>query len=185
MHHSFPLSNDRSAYLKLYLIKTAILALQLQTKSSVPISRPTRRLYRSHRVCPREYRSVQDRPGSHCYWRRQRGWYVVQTVMSRCMRKMFSHKQSVGFLMQRIILLTLFFFFFFMSHSTFQDGPRSRVVKNADISLPHLTIRSSHRCVCLVWVRAPLWPHVRQAKFCLRVCQVVFLGVLPFSPHLI
>ena len=28
----------------------------------------------------------------------------------------------------------------------------------------------------LVWVRAPHWPHVRQAKFCLRVCQVVFLG---------
>ena len=28
-------------------------------------------------------------------------------------------------------------------------------------------------------------PHVRQAKFCLRVCQVVFLGVLPFSPHLL
>ena len=39
--------------------------------------------------------------------------------------------------------------------------------------------------LCLVWVRAPLWPHVRQAKFCLRVCQVVFLGVLPFSPHLL
>ena len=39
--------------------------------------------------------------------------------------------------------------------------------------------------LCLVWVRVPLWAHVRQAKFCLRVCQVVFLGVLPFSPHLI
>ena len=39
--------------------------------------------------------------------------------------------------------------------------------------------------LCLVWVRAPLWPHVRQAKFCLRVCQVVFFGVLPFSPHLL
>ena len=38
--------------------------------------------------------------------------------------------------------------------------------------------------LCLVWVRAPLWPHVRQAKFCLRMCQVVFLGVLPFSPYL-
>ena len=36
-----------------------------------------------------------------------------------------------------------------------------------------------------VWVRAPLWPHVRQAKLCLRVCQVVFLGVLPLSPHLL
>ena len=36
-----------------------------------------------------------------------------------------------------------------------------------------------------MWVRAPLWPHVRRAKFCLQVCQVVFLGVLPFSPHLL
>ena len=32
--------------------------------------------------------------------------------------------------------------------------------------------------LCLVWVRAPLWPHVRQANFCLQVCQLVFLGVL-------
>ena len=39
--------------------------------------------------------------------------------------------------------------------------------------------------LCLVWVRALLWPQVRQAKFCLRVCQVVFLGDLPFSPHLL
>ena len=39
--------------------------------------------------------------------------------------------------------------------------------------------------LCLVWVRDPQWPHVRQAKFCLRVCQAVFLGVLPFSPHLL
>ena len=39
--------------------------------------------------------------------------------------------------------------------------------------------------LCLVWVRVPLWAHVRQAKFCLRVCQVVFLGVLPFSPHIL
>ena len=38
--------------------------------------------------------------------------------------------------------------------------------------------------LCLMWVRVPLWPHVRQAKFCLRVCQVVFFGVLPFSSHL-
>ena len=36
--------------------------------------------------------------------------------------------------------------------------------------------------LCLVWVRAPHWPHVRQAKFCLQVRQVVFLGVLLFSP---
>ena len=31
--------------------------------------------------------------------------------------------------------------------------------------------------LCLVWARAPLWPHVRQAKFCLGVCQFFFLGV--------
>ena len=39
--------------------------------------------------------------------------------------------------------------------------------------------------LCLVWVRAPLWPDVRQAKFCLRVYQEIFLGVLPFSPHIL
>ena len=36
--------------------------------------------------------------------------------------------------------------------------------------------------LCLVWVRAPRWQHVRQANFCLRVCEVFFLGNLPFSP---
>ena len=34
----------------------------------------------------------------------------------------------------------------------------------------------------LVKVRAPHWPHVRQAKFCLRVCQVVFPGYSRFPP---
>ena len=31
----------------------------------------------------------------------------------------------------------------------------------------------------------PHWPHVRQVKFCLRVCQLVFLGtpVLPNLPN--
>ena len=38
--------------------------------------------------------------------------------------------------------------------------------------------------LCLV-VPASRWPHVRQAKFCLRVYQVVFLGALPFSPQLL
>ena len=36
--------------------------------------------------------------------------------------------------------------------------------------------------LCLVWVQSPHWPQVRQAKFCLRMCQVFFLCVLPFSP---
>ena len=53
------------------------------------------------------------------------------------------------------------------------------------ISLIHSPLgRACHSIIsplCLVWVRAPLWPR-RQAKFCFRVCQVVFLGVLPFSP---
>ena len=35
---------------------------------------------------------------------------------------------------------------------------------------------------CLVWVRAQHCPHVRQAKFCSQVCELVFLGVLPFLP---
>ena len=33
-----------------------------------------------------------------------------------------------------------------------------------------------------LWVRAPHWSHVGQAKFCLRVCQVVFLGYYLFAP---
>ena len=49
------------------------------------------------------------------------------------------------------------------------------------LSLNHLIIS----LLCLVRVGAPLCPHVRQAKFCLRVCKVVFLGVLPFLPHLL
>ena len=37
--------------------------------------------------------------------------------------------------------------------------------------------------LCLVWDRAPLWPHVRQAKFCLTVCQVFFSrGFSRFRP---
>ena len=36
--------------------------------------------------------------------------------------------------------------------------------------------------LCLVWVRAPHWPHVRQDKFCLRVCGVVFPGYSSFAP---
>ena len=39
--------------------------------------------------------------------------------------------------------------------------------------------------LCLVWVRTPHWPHVRQAKFCFRVCQVVFLGGSPVFTHLL
>ena len=31
---------------------------------------------------------------------------------------------------------------------------------------------------------SPALAHVRQAKICLRMCQVFFLGVLPFSRHL-
>ena len=37
----------------------------------------------------------------------------------------------------------------------------------------------------LVWVRTPHGLHVGQVMFYLRVCQVVFPGVLPFSPHLL
>ena len=45
--------------------------------------------------------------------------------------------------------------------------------------------QSSHRCVWCGF--EPRSGHVRQTKFCLRVCQVVlfFSGVLPFSSHLL
>ena len=60
---------------------------------------------------------------------------------------------------------------------------RGRVVKVADfiIALDHSIISP----LWLVWVRAPHGSQVRQVKFYLRVCQVVFPGVLPFSPHLL
>ena len=45
-----------------------------------------------------------------------------------------------------------------------------------------LIIRSSHRCGFAP--RSGRESHVGQAKFCLRVCQVVFPRVLRFSPHL-
>ena len=62
-------------------------------------------------------------------------------------------------------------------------GPRGRVVKVADfiIALDHSIISP----LWLVWVRAPHGSQVRQVKFYLWVCQVVFPGVLPFSPHLL
>ena len=37
----------------------------------------------------------------------------------------------------------------------------------------------------LMRVPASHWPHVMQAKLCFRVYREVFLGVLPFSPHLL
>ena len=57
------------------------------------------------------------------------------------------------------------------------------MVKVADfiIALDHSIISP----LWLVWVRAPHGSQVRQVKFYLRVCQVVFPGVLPFSPHLL
>ena len=39
--------------------------------------------------------------------------------------------------------------------------------------------------LCLVWVRTPHGARMREAKLCSRVCQVVFLGVLTFSSHLL
>ena len=39
--------------------------------------------------------------------------------------------------------------------------------------------------LCLVWVRASRWQHVRQANFCLRVCQVFFSRQSPVFAHLL
>ena len=69
----------------------------------------------------------------------------------------------------------------FEVHRNRLGGPRGRVDKSA-ISLPHLAIPSSHRCFWCGF--EPRSGHVRQAKFCLRVYQVGFLGV-PFLPHLL
>ena len=46
-----------------------------------------------------------------------------------------------------------------------------------------LRMRSELESVLVVFIVSV--SHVGQAKFCLRVCRVVFLGVLPFSPHLL
>ena len=48
-------------------------------------------------------------------------------------------------------------------------------------ALDHSVISSLY---LVPWVRGPHGIHVRQDKFCLRMCQVIFLEVLPFSPHL-
>ena len=39
-------------------------------------------------------------------------------------------------------------------------------------------------CINLLKGSSPALATCETSKFCLRVCQVVFLGVLPFSPHL-
>ena len=39
--------------------------------------------------------------------------------------------------------------------------------------------------LCLVWVRAPLWPHVRSQVLLVGVSVFFFLGVLQFSPNLL
>ena len=49
-----------------------------------------------------------------------------------------------------------------------KGGPRGRAVESV-VSFNHSIISP----LCLVWVRAPHWPHVRQAKFYLRVFQMV------------
>ena len=67
------------------------------------------------------------------------------------------------------------------SHASLDISTGGPVVPYFIIALNHSIISP----LCLVWVRAPFWPHVRQAKFCLRVCQMFFLVVLPFSPHLL
>ena len=63
-----------------------------------------------------------------------------------------------------------------LSHTAAHGGPRVRGIRA--LFLNHSIISP----LCLGWIRAPHWRDVRQAKFCLRVCQVVFLGVLPFAP---
>ena len=71
----------------------------------------------------------------------------------------------------------------YMKNSTTLEtngGPRGRVVKVADFSaLNHSIISPLHGFA----PRSGHESHVGQAKFCLRVCQVVFPRVLRFSPN--
>ena len=48
-----------------------------------------------------------------------------------------------------------------------------------------LSISCTYMSIHLMILSILIVIYVRQGKFCLRVCQVVFLGVLPFSSHLL
>ena len=89
----------------------------------------------------------------------------------------------VLFLTFRLVQEEYWLYFLQKYSNSSLGGPRGRVVKVADfiIALDHSIISP----LWLVWVRAPHGSQVRQVKFYLRVCQVVFPGVLPFSPHLL
>ena len=120
------------------------------------------------------YSSVCVRPVGrpHCCFSHE----AVQILHSEMLREQFANLLPRNFKVSSSIDLLHVFKFD-------AGGPRGRVDRSADISLPHLTIQSSHRCVWCGF--KPCSGHVRQAKFCFRVCQVVFLGVLPFSLHLL
>ena len=88
----------------------------------------------------------------------------------------------------RTLLRTLLFpYFSFTSHRSYLILNIFKVAAPVAEWLRSLTsvlliIRSSHRCGFAP--RSGHESHVGQAKFCLRVCQVVFPRVLRFSPHL-
>ena len=75
------------------------------------------------------------------------------------------------------------FEYFYTSLASVQYKGSCRVInhRNYLLVLIHLRHRVTRYAAPVVErsVRAPHWPHVRQAKFCLRVCQVVFLGFHP------
>ena len=58
-------------------------------------------------------------------------------------------------------------------------SPHYRVGKAADYNALNYSITPP---MWLVYVRAQHWSHVGQGKFCLRVCQVVFLWYYIFAP---
>ena len=59
-------------------------------------------------------------------------------------------------------------------HFSSPAGSRKAVFRDSNIG-PRIGVR-------MKFIRAPHRPHVRQAKFCLRVCQVVFPGYSHFAP---
>ena len=83
--------------------------------------------------------------------------------------------------------LSLSFFSFFLAFWQCSLNPQKYVlaalvaewVRSLNFSALNHSIISP---LCLVYVRAPHWPHVRHAKFCLRMCQVFLPGYSRFAP---
>ena len=122
--------------------------------------------------------------------------YISQISIFIHMIKMIKHEAALFcwyfmsiFVVKETFFFFLFFFFFSCefgeSHRPGQHyaatcqfpGPVAKWLR-VQISLPRLNIRSSHGCVL-----CGIESHMKQAMFCLQVCQVFFsLGSPVFAP---